>query len=807
MTNDLIITIRHITRNKIYSVLNIAGIALGIAAFLLILEFISTEKSYNLFHADKEQMYRLVYSNPEGSAWSEMEPGIGPLIKEKLPVITDYCRYETGIAQGVVKVNNPAADPFRESAIGYVDGNFFSFFSFPVKAGKAAKLNQPFTCFLSEKAAVKYFPNQNPVGQTILLYNQFGEGIFRIAGVYSIPDNSDIQYDMVFSLETLGVASYMQGNDWVNINNLSSQYIQTMVKLVPGTDPATLEKQINSVRQSAIPENDGTLLHLQPLTQMHLTISFDDFYPTYGNLRYIYILGLVALLILCMAWFNYINLSTAQSIKRSHEISIRKIIGASRSSLVQLYLTESIAINLLGLFFALFLVYLIQPFFNTLIQKELSLTTIHWNTITLIGSLIFISGALLSGWYTALVITRFQPLAVIKSRMTISGKGVTLRKLLVVTQFAISIGLVLTTFIIYKQIGFMQKSALGMDIEKMLIVRGPSITTDSSFSIQKSGFVQSLESNPQIQEFTLTGSVPGYYYNFRTAGFSQPGSSESVKQKSFAFSIIDHRYLSTYRIPLVAGRNFTPAETAVEWNKNDRVLMNERAIEQLGFSSPEEALTKRVTWDERTIQVIGVVKNYHHTGLQNAIDPIIFYPQNNNVFYSIRLAPGNLKHQISLIEKTYRESFPNNPFEYSFADEQFNRQYLTETKYGSLFTTGAVWAILIACLGLFGLTNYSIQSRIKEIGIRKVVGASVNNIVAMLASDFIKLIVIAGIIACPVAWWAMQNWLDNFAYRIEISWWLLPSAIAVALIIAVATISIQTIRTALSNPVDALKSE
>jgi putative ABC transport system permease protein len=235
--------------------------------------------------------------------------------------------------------------------------------------------------------------------------------------------------------------------------------------------------------------------------------------------------------------------------------------------------------------------------------------------------------------------------------------------------------------------------------------------------------------------------------------------------------------------------------------------MNERAIEELGFTSPEEALSKRVTWDERTLQVIGVVKNYHHTGLQQAIDPIIFYPQNNNVFYSIRLAPGNTRQQLKHLETTYRENFPNNPFEYSFADEQFNRQYLTETKYGTLFTTAAVWAILIACLGLFGLTNYSIQSRRKEIGIRKVLGAGIPDITALLSGDFIKLVLIAGLFACPVAWWAMHHWLENFAYRITIPWWLLPIAVAVALGIALATISIQTIRTAITNPIDALKSE
>jgi putative ABC transport system permease protein len=276
---------------------------------------------------------------------------------------------------------------------------------------------------------------------------------------------------MVFSLATLAAPSYLNGNDWASINNLSSQYIQTMVKIVPGNAPATIEKQLNSVRQSRIQEQDGTLLHLQALRHMHLHSSFDDRYPTYGNLRYIYVLGLVAILIVCMAWFNYVNLATAHAIKRAHEIGIRKIIGASRAALVRLYLTESITINLLAFSLALLLVYLIQPFFNSIIQKQLSLTSIRWNSSTLIGTLIFMAGILLSGWYTALVITRLQPLAVLKNRLAKSGKGIAIRKLLVVTQFAISIGLVLSTFVIYQQLRFMQNSDLGMNIEKMVLLK------------------------------------------------------------------------------------------------------------------------------------------------------------------------------------------------------------------------------------------------------------------------------------------------------------------------------------------------
>ncbi|WP_290793462.1 ABC transporter permease [Flavihumibacter sp. UBA7668] len=807
LRNNIVLAIRNITRNKAYSLLNITGIALGTAAFLLILQFVSREKSFNSFHKELHQLHRLVYTSPDGNSWPEMEPGIGPLIKEHFPQIQDFCRYESGIAQGVVKINDPGADPFRETGIGYADGNFFSFFSFPLLAGKAADLEHPFTVFVSNKTAKKYFGNKSPIGQSILLYNQFGEGTFRVAGIYDIPDNSDIQYDMVFSLATLAVPSYVKDNDWAAIGNLSSQYIQTMVNLSPGTDLTHLEKQLNELRHSKIPEQDGTKLHLQKMSAMHLPDSFNDPFPSFGNLKYVYVLGLVAILIVFMAWFNYVNLSTAQALKRANEIGIRKIIGASRASLIQLYLTEAMLMNLLGAGLALLLVLFIQPVFNNLIQQELTLTSIKWNNITITGIGILLTGAVLSGWYTAMVITGYQPLTVLKNKSIGSSKSSVVRKYLVVAQFAISIGLVLSTFIIYKQLQYMQDSALGMTIDKLLVVRGPSVGKDSSYANRKSAFITGLESNPQVQQFSLTGSVPGSYYNFRTAGFSQPGSNKGVEQKSFAFAIVDHRYLPTYSIDLVAGRNFTPSETSVEWNQNDKVMLNERAVKELGFKSAEEAISTRISWDERSLQVLGVVKNYHHTGLQNAIDPIIFYPQTNNVYYSIRLVSGRIQEQIAKLETLFKQSFPNNPFEYFFADEQFNRQYIAESKYGALFTTASFWAILIACLGLFGLTTYSIRARTREIGIRKVLGASVSDITTLLSLDFIKLVLVAGLIACPLAWWGMQNWLTNFAYKIEIPWWLLPFAVLVALFIAVGTISIQTIKTALSNPIKALKTD
>lgn len=803
--NYLTLAFRTIARNKVYSALNVGGIALGTAAFFLIVQYISLETSFNRFQKDLETTYRMVYTNTEGQYWTEMEPGFGPLVQDKFSSILSYCRFENGIGQGVVKSQSDRV--FRESAIGYADGNFFNFFSFPIINGEAKNLQEPFVVFLSTQAAEKYFPNKHAMGEKLTLSNQFGERQFTVGGVFDMPANSDIRYDMVFSLSCLQSKAYLNGNSWAALENLNSQFIQTMVKLRKGTDIPQLEKEVNALRATYITEQDGTEWRLQPFSSVHLAPTFNYPYPTYANVKYIYILGTIAILILFMAWFNYVNLSTSQSLKRAGSVGIRRIVGASRWSLIALHITESMVINIIGFAMAALLLVLLQPLFVQLLGGGLRFSLAQMSTVFWAGLLILFLGAFFSGLYAAVIITNLNPIAAIKSKVFSSKKGSRLRQTLVVTQFAISIGLILCTAVIYRQLHYMQHSDLGMNIEKMLIVRGPSFSSDSSFQQRSESFLNALEALPDVQQFSQSGSIPGSYYNFRTAGFSQPGSAKGVEQKSFAFSIIDQRFLSTYDISLVAGRNFTAAETAVEWNQNDKVMMNERAIRELGFQSADQALNTRVQWDERSLQIVGIVKDYHHNGLQLSIDPIIFYPQQNNVFYSIRLSAGSALAQVEKIEKLYAQYFPNNPIDYFFADDNFNKQYQKEQMYSTLFTAAAALAICIACLGLFGLTTFTIQARKKEIGIRKILGASVAQITQLLSADFLLLVFIAGVVACPVCIWIMDKWLDNFAYKIGFPWWLLAIAVAAAMLIALITISTQTIKTALNNPVDALKSE
>lgn len=801
------IAFRNLWRNKLYSFINIFGLAMGIAAFLLILEYVSFEKSVNRFHKNEASIYRLLNEDTKGQTWPQVEPGWAQKAKENFPEIKEYCRFEEGIGKGIVSRDNGKGESFRENNIGYAEGNFFSFFSFNITGGSASAFNKPNVVFISQDAAVKYFAKEDPIGKPLTLYNQFGRSVFTVAGIYSIPVNSDIRFDMLFSLETLNNPANLNGNDWAQLDNLQSQYINTFFQLNEGADHKKVEKKLIALRDQLKKDKDGVLFRLQPLANMHLPASLSDTYQTTGNLKYVYILSVIALLILTIAWFNYINLSTANSLKRANEVGVRKVVGASRWSLVLQFLGESLLMNLIGFALAFVIVQLIQPLFNNIIGKELSLAALLYNPVWMMGLALLLLGSLLSGAYTAFSLSGFNPVETLKGKLNKTTKGAMLRKSLVVVQFSISIALLLATALIYQQLNYMQNKNLGVNTEQLLVIRGPEVGKDSTYKNRRTAFWNSIAQQSFVKDYCLSGTIPGSYYNFATSGFTQPGSKKGDELDSYSFAIIDNRYFGTYQVPLKAGRNFTEEECKVDWNDNSKVILNERAVEELGFASAEEALRTRIQWDERALEVIGVVRNYHHTGLQRAIDPIIFYPQSNSAYFTLRLSSDKIQGDIAKLESIYKSSFANNPFEYFFADENFNKQYTTEQQYSRLFTTASVWAIIIACLGLFGLATYTVESRTKEIGVRKVLGASVLSITKLLSKDFIKLVLVAILIASPVAWFVMNNWLQDFAYRIHISGWVFVSGAIAALVVALVTVCFQAIKAAIANPVKSLRTE
>jgi putative ABC transport system permease protein len=807
LRNYIIIAFRNLTRNKLYSFINIAGLAMGISAFILLLEYVSLEKSVNQFHTNIDKMYRLLNQNTKGESWPEQAPGWAEIIKKRVPEIEDYCRFESGTSKGIVK-NEAKNISFKESAIGYVEGNFFKFFNFKLINGQPNTIKKPDVVFISENTAKKYFNSENPIGKNLGLYNQFGSHNYTVQGVFqNILENSDIQYDMVFSLETLRNPANLNGNGWARLDQIDSQFIETYFTINKKADYQAVEKKLNLIRDEMDKDRDGTIFKLQPFKETHLAGELGDTLNHTGDVKYVYMAIGIAFLILLIAWFNYINLSTANMMKRANEVGVRKVIGASQQNLILQFLGESILINLIAFCLSIIFIILIQPFFNQIINRNLSILNLGNSTIWIYSLVILVAGSLLSGVYSAFLLSKFKPVETLKGKITKTVGGVLLRKSLVVIQFGISIILVLSTVLINSQLKHMKSKDLGINLNQLLLVSGPDLGKDSTFSSRKNAFWNDIAKQSFVSDYASSGSVPGKFFNFHTAGFTQPGSLKGDETKQYAFSLVGERYFNTYGIKLLAGRNFTKAECEVEWNDNSKVILNETAIANLGFKTPEQAVRTKIKWDERYLDIVGVIKDYNHTSVQNKINPIIFYPQNSSAYMSIRLSNEKLQEKIASLEKIFKVHFPGNPFEYTFIDENFNKAYVAEQQYGSLFSAASLWAILIACLGLFGLATYTVESRTKEIGIRKVLGASIASIVQLLSKDTLILVGIALLIASPIGYYFMQKWLADFPYRIDIKWWHFAISGLLAALVALFSISFQAIKAALMNPVRSLKTE
>jgi putative ABC transport system permease protein len=553
-------------------------------------------------------------------------------------------------------------------------------------------------------------------------------------------------------------------------------------------------------------EKDAIIFRLQPASEIHLARAGNDDLQHTGNTRYVLMLIGIAFLILLIAWFNYVNLSTANAIKRANEVGVRKVIGATRSNLMGLFMTESVLVNLLAFAAGIILVFLLQPLFNDLIGKNLHFTSLFLDPIWVMGLSTIVLGSIASGIYTALSLSGFKPIQTLKGKITKTSGGVLLRKSLVVVQFSISVVLIISTILVYQQLRYMQKENLGFSASQLLMIPAPDMGIDSTYRQRREAYLNEVAGQSFVQDYCTSGSGPGRGFNFATEGFTSPQSKPGTETKSFSFAIIGERYLPVFNISLKSGRNFTPAETRVEWNANDKILINEKAAKALGFENAGEALSTKIKWDERYLQVVGVVKDYHHEGLQKTIVPMIFYPSQVNDL-TVKLTADNIGVKVATLEKIYKKYFTGNPFEYFFVDEFFNRQYKSEMQFGKIFTSASLLAILIACMGLFGLSLFTVESRTKEIGIRKTLGASVTSIASLLSKDFIKLVFVSIVVASPFAYYFMHNWLQDFAYKINIGWWVFVGAGVLVTTIALLTVSVQAIKAAVANPINSLRTE
>lgn len=798
---------RALWRNKQFTAINITGLALGIAVFLLITEYIAWEWNANRFNKNYNQLYRANVLYKEGNTDYNLPPGFAPILKQQFPDIESYVRTSSDIGSGLFTYagkTETGSKAFRESNVLYADENFLNVFSFPVISGTAT-LPGPKTLALSETMRDKLFGTEDAIGKTIMVSNQFGNTPYTVAAVYRQPAQSDIKADVLLSLQTLENPANRDGNDWADPATTGSGFTNIYLKLRNNANATALAGNITRYVRSINPDSKTDVVYLQPFRELHLAPSFNYPFQTYGNVTLVTVFAAIAVLILLIAWVNYINLSVAQSLNRAKEIGVRKVLGAGRRQLMLQYLTETALLTIAGAGIAILLVHFSQNAFNTFTGKPLSLLVLNNGWFLFLGVALILVGSLLAGGYTGFALTSFKPVTAMQYKAATNVKGFSLRKALVVFQFTISVVLIIATVVIYKQLQFMKEKNLGMNLQQLIVIAGPTVSSEDQ-AAKNAAFKNSLVQLPFVKKQAASNNVPGVGFNFFTNGITSANPQKEDEKKSYSMFICDQNFFDTWGIQFAQGASFSQNDAERSWNNVRKVIINQKAAQLLGFDEKENLIGKKILWGE-PFEIIGVVKDYHHLSLREAIKPTIYLGSVSYSFFTVQTDATNLPSKINTLQTLYKQAFPGNPFEYFFADEKYNQQYQSDQKLGNLFIAAASIVILIACLGLYGLAAFSARQRIKEIGVRKVLGATVTDIASLLSKDFVKLVALSIVIASPLAWWAMNRWLQDFAYRTNIAWWIFLAAGLIALIIALATVSFQAIKAATANPVKSLRTE
>lgn len=802
--SNLPLIFRNIFKYKSFTAINILGLGIAMAACFIILQYVAHEYSFDRFHPQSSSVYRITLNTVKtgGDAFHTATTflPVAPAVKDEYPEVEDYLRLYFLDRHAVVSYEKKQ---FEQEAVLYADANFFQFLSYGLIQGDpAGVLRDVNTVAMSESAARRYFESADPVGKVIKLSEEFNDMTLLVTGIFKDPPaNSHLRPHMVVSMSSYENLPDVKQNQW------NWPFYMNYIRLREGTDPHVLEQKLPSFVSKYIPKRDGreSILSLQPLEDIHLNSKLQYEIEANGDAQLVLLLVGVAIMILLIAYANYVNLSTARSIDRAKEVGIRKTLGARAIGLMRVFLTEAIVINLMALVVAVGLVQLSRQLLvaaGVSIDVGNSVGPVFW----VLAGIGFVLSAVLSSIYPALVLSSFQPIAVLRGRISQGLSGQSLRKSLVLLQFTVSIGLMIAAYAIYSQMQFMRSQPLGMDIHNLLIVKGPRINNQMQVESGDDPLVVKSMNSGTAASASVSNSVPGVWTS-RISGIVRQGSEEG-KNNSYNFMGADDRFIDTYRLELLAGRNF---QSSIDTAAFSVVIINESASKLLGFSTPEEAVSSNIAFRGRPIRVIGVIKDYHHFSLKAAIDPLLLYPigKDSREYYSIRLNANTLplSESIAAMEEHWKSVYPDNPFEYFFLDSSFDAQYKADLQFEKLFTAFSFLTVFIACLGLYGLASFVTTRRTREIGIRKVLGSSVKDIVLLLLSDFSRLIAIAGLVAIPLAYIGIQNWQLQFAFREDLSWWIYALPVILIMAIAVITICIHTVKVALVNPVEILKRE
>ena len=787
-------TFRYLSEHKIFSAINLIGLATAMCVVYFALLYVNFELSYDTFNTNADRIYR-ISTDVETAAGINYETTSGPMA-EALQTSFPEVKTATRIFLDYYIVQKDENN-YGEESIAYADSSVFSVFSFPLIRGNAATVfSAPYTMVLSETAAKKYFGTTDCLGKTLTLDGKIPATVTGI--MKNIPQNSHFRTDIFLSMSSL----IQPGTNWMT--NWSRFGFSTYVLLNKNANEAQVEKKLSAfVNEHPLGGNLHYSLSMEPLTDLYLhgkSRSNKAGGTAVGSYMNIYIFSLVALLVLLIACFNFINLTTAFSLKRAKEIGVRKVMGASKKQLTFQFLADAVILSLLSFVVAVFLCSLLLPWFNELTGKTIStgiFTNIKYLGLFLLMS---IGVGFLSGIYPAFFLSGFQPITNLKGKFANSTKGLFLRKWLVVAQFTISIVLIVATIIVYQQLNFMENENLGFKKEHNLVI---DFHYDNRIIDHHEMVDEELTKIPGILSASVSSGIPG------RPNKKFPTTIEGINNEKQEFQadayFVDDNFLKQYGIEVIAGRGFSKNFAN---DLNGSMVINEATVKHLGFTNPEDAIGKRFWQRGGTGLIIGVVKDFHFHSLHEEIQPLTMQISPGFfTFLTLGISSDNIQQTIKSLKNKWASIAPGLPMIYFFSDQTFNAQYASDDRFGKLFFCFASLAILISCLGLLGLTSFNTIQRTKEIGIRKVLGASATGIVKLLAKDFIVLVAIAFLIASPIAWFGMHYWLNNFPYRISIGYEYFILAGAMALSVAIFTISFQAIKAALANPVDSLRSE
>lgn len=802
--NYLKVALRNLWKNKAFSAINILGLAMGLAVCLLIVLYVVDELSYDKYNAKADRIYRIdadIYFNNTSAIFAVAPDPLAPALKRDFPEIEEITRvnYQGGI---LVKKDNQNV---QDDHAAFADSTFFKVFTVPMTEGNpATALKEPNSIVIDETTAKKYFNSTHVLGKTLFIDNSTN---CKVTGVIKdIPKQSHFHFSFIRP----------RGKDresWLSNNTYNYVLVRpgvTREKLQKDIDATInnylakeLQDQLHSSLKDLQTKGNHFIYHATPVTDIHLHSDKSYEMEANSDITYVYIFSVIAVFILLIACVNFMNLSTARSANRAKEVGIRKVAGSMRSHLVAQFLTESVLLSFFSLVLAILIALLLLPLFNQLSGKEMSVGTLFSTWLFPVMLVLVLLVGCVAGSYPAFYLSSFQPIDVLKGKIAKGFKSSWLRSSLVVFQFSISIILIIGTIVIYNQLDYIRSRKIGYNRNQVLVLHNAWYLDKQIHT-----FRNELLNIPGVENATVTGDLPTGTSFDNEGWFRDPGmdASKVVVLTNF---FVDENYIPTLGMEMVKGRNFSkdfPSDSTA-------IILNEAAVKVLGFKDALRETLYSPDFSDGTMKgaigyhVVGVVKDFNFSSMHENVGPLIIQSSENWGGIAIRVNAKNITPVINAVESKWKTATAGQPFNYTFMDDDFNKIYTAEQRTGKLFITFAVFAIFIGCLGLFGLVTYAAEQRTKEIGVRKVLGASISGIVAMLSKDFAKLVLIASLIAFPVAWWIMNKWLQGFAYRIDIGWWVFVVAGIAAIVIALITVSFQAIKAAVANPVKNLRTE